>query len=44
MRKIVWKSFVVPREDATNAINFEKKKMVPLTKTKLQWHEDVIAW
>ena len=30
------------REHATNVINFEKKKMVPLTKKELTLHQDVI--
>ena len=29
------------RKHATNLINFEKKKMLPLTKKKLKLHQDV---
>ena len=31
------------REHATIVINFEKKKMLPLTKTELKLHKDVTA-
>ena len=29
------------RENAINVINFEKKKMLPLTKKELNFHQDV---
>ena len=31
------------REHATNVINSEKKKMLPLTKKELKLHQDAIA-
>ena len=35
------KFYIYLREHATNIINFEKKKMLPLTKKELKLHQDL---
>ena len=32
------------RQNAINVINFEKKKMLPLTKKELKSHQDATVW
>ena len=43
MEKIAWKNCIFFREHATNVINFEKEKVLPLTKKELKLHQDVVA-
>ena len=44
MGKIVWKSYDSLREHAENIIDFERKKILPLTKKELKSHEDAKEW
>ena len=42
--KTVWKNYDSLREHAENIIDFERKKMLPLTKKELKSHEDAKEW
>ena len=44
MGKIVWKSYDSLREHAENIIDFERKKILPLTKKELKSHGDAKEW